>query len=297
MSVVYEARHVKLSRSYAIKRLQTHLVDNQEAMARFEREAQLLAGLRHPNVVEVTDWEVLADGTPCIILEFLHGADLGVRLSRGPLPWEAIARIGDQTMSALALAHRNGITHRDLKPENLFISIDDSGDERIKLLDFGISKLHQDTLGHDDSTREGTVLGTPAYMAPEQLLASPEISDRADVYAVGVMMFQMLTGKSPFGETVTPLALALSQAAAVAPDARSLEPSVPPLLAELVARCLRRSPEERPAALALGGELAAFADGCATPALHTLERDGAVRDRDSAGSVSEATVVGRSGRP
>jgi eukaryotic-like serine/threonine-protein kinase len=101
MSAVYEARHVKLQRQFAIKRLLPALTDNEEAVERFEREAEMLAGLRHPNVVEVTDWGEFPDGAPCMVLEYLHGATLDKRLLRGPMPWDAIARIGDQTMSAL----------------------------------------------------------------------------------------------------------------------------------------------------------------------------------------------------
>ena len=126
MSVVYEVHHVKLKRQFALKRLLPSLIANEEALVRFEREAELLASLHHPNVVEITDWDILPDGSPFMILEFLHGAHLRVRIDRGPLPWEAIARIGEQTLAALQLAHRIGITHRDLKPENIFISIDDA---------------------------------------------------------------------------------------------------------------------------------------------------------------------------
>jgi len=139
MSVIYEAQHVKLMRAFALKGLLPMLAGNREAVERFQREAELIGGLRHPNVVDISDWVYLPDGRPCMVLEFLHGASLLVRLQRGPMEWDAIARIGDQTMSAIALAHRVGITHRDLKPDNIFISIDDSGDEAVKLLDFGAS--------------------------------------------------------------------------------------------------------------------------------------------------------------
>ncbi|MGE5185401.1 MAG: serine/threonine protein kinase [Acidobacteriota bacterium] len=195
MSAVYEARHVKLQRQFAIKRLLPQLADNQEALERFEREAEMLAGLRHPNVVEVTDWDEFPDGAPCMVLEYLHGATLDRRMSRGPMPWDAIARIGDQTMSALSLAHRNGITHRDMKPENIFMAIDDVGDDRVKLLDFGVSKLR----GMIKTTGMFAMLGTPSYMAPEQAQGqSDQIGAWTDVWAMGAILYEMATGRKAF---------------------------------------------------------------------------------------------------
>src|SRR5688500_18148672 len=108
MSVVYEVQHTRLARAFAMKRLLPTLLRNHEAIQRFEREAELLASLRHPNVVDISDWVLLDDGSPCMILEFLHGAPLGVRLHRQAQPWETIARMGDQAMSALQLANRMG---------------------------------------------------------------------------------------------------------------------------------------------------------------------------------------------
>ena len=200
MSVVYEVQHVKLKRQFALKRLLPALHNNNEALVRFEREAELLASLHHPNVVEITDWDNLEDGTPFMILEFLHGAHIRVRIDRGPLRWDVIERIGDQTMSALQLAHRQGITHRDLKPENIFISIDDSGEERVKLLDFGVSKLR----GLGRTTGEYAMLGTPSYMSPEQAQGQTElIGPSTDAWAMGTILYEMATGRVAFtGETL-----------------------------------------------------------------------------------------------
>src|SRR4051812_4843418 len=200
MSLVYEVQHVKLKRQFAMKRLLPNLIDNQEALIRFEREAELLGTLRHPNVVDITDWDILPDGSPYMILEFLHGAHIRVRLDRAPLKWDAIARIGDQTMAALSLAHRNGITHRDLKPENIFISIDDAGDERVKLLDFGVSKMR----GLGRTTGQHAMLGTPSYMSPEQAQGQTElIGPSVDVWAMGAILYEMATQKVAFtGESL-----------------------------------------------------------------------------------------------
>jgi serine/threonine-protein kinase len=195
MSVVYEVQHTKLARAFALKRLLPSLLRNQEALQRFEREAELLASLRHPNVVDISDWVQLPDGSPCMILEFLHGASLSVRLLRQPLEWETIARMADQAMSALQLAHRMGIIHRDLKPDNIFISIDDVGEERVKILDFGVSKL----TGSTRLSGVHEIVGTPAYMSPEQAQGiTDEIGPKSDVWAMGAILFEMATQKVAF---------------------------------------------------------------------------------------------------
>ena len=201
MSRVYEIEHLKLKRSFALKVLLGHLTTHEEALVRFEREAELLASLRHPGVVDIVDYGTLDDGAPYMILEFLHGAHLRIRLDRGgALSWAEIARIGDQTMSALALVHRTGITHRDLKPDNIFISIDDAGDERVKLLDFGVSKLR----GLGRTTGQHAMLGTPSYMSPEQTQGdSEQIGPWTDVWAMGAILYEMATARVAYtGETL-----------------------------------------------------------------------------------------------
>jgi eukaryotic-like serine/threonine-protein kinase len=241
MSLVYEVHHVKLKRQFALKRLLPMLTGNAEALVRFEREAELLASLHHPNVVEIVDWDNLADGTPFFILEFLHGAHIRVRIDRGPLPWEAIARIGEQTMSALQLAHRIGITHRDLKPENLFISIDDSGEERVKLLDFGVSKLR----GVGRTTGAFAMLGTPSYMSPEQAQGlTDEIGPSTDVWAMGTILYEMATQRVAFtGES---LAATVVNITSGRPEPiTSLRADAPPAFVELVDRAISLDPQRR----------------------------------------------------
>ncbi len=241
MSLVYEAQHVKLHRSFALKRLRPEMADNPEALQRFEREAELLAGLRHPNVVEVTDWDTLPDGMPCMLLEFLNGNDLQVRLKHGAMPWDAVARIGDQVMSALALAHRTGITHRDLKPENIFISIDDSGDERVKLLDFGISKMR----GLSNLTAFNAMLGTPSYMSPEQAAANhAAIGPSTDVWAVGALLYEMATGVVAFrGNSIASILMLIIDGR---PDPISMyRPDASPAFVDLIDRALSRDPARR----------------------------------------------------
>jgi serine/threonine protein kinase len=241
MSAVYEAKHVKLHRQFAIKRLLPQLADNTEALERFEREAEMLAGLRHPNVVEVTDWDTFPDGAPCMVLEYLHGATLDRRLVRGPMPWDAIAKVSDQTMSALTLAHRNGITHRDLKPENIFMAIDDVGEERVKLLDFGVSKLR----GVINQTGAHAMLGTPSYMAPEQASGNSEaVGPWTDVWAMGAILYEMATGRKAFeGKGIAETLMLIMQAR---PDPiQALRHDVPPAYIELVSRALSLDPNRR----------------------------------------------------
>jgi serine/threonine-protein kinase len=241
MSVVYEVHHVKLKRQFALKRLLPVLVSNPEALLRFEREAEMLASLHHPNIVEITDWDTLPDGSPFMILEFLHGAHTRVRIDRGQLSWDAIARIGDQTMSGLQLAHRLGITHRDLKPENIFISIDDAGEERVKLIDVGVSKLR--SAGR--TTGAHAMLGTPSYMSPEQAQGLTDlIGPSTDVWAMGTILYELATQRVAFtGET---LAQTVSNITSGRPEPiTSLRPDAPSAFVDLVDRATSLDPARR----------------------------------------------------
>ena len=241
MSLVYEVQHVRLKRQFALKRLLPMLCGNEEALIRFEREAELLASLHHPNVVEITDWDELPDGTPYMILEFLHGAHIRVRIDRGPMPWDAIGRIADQTMSALSLAHRIGITHRDLKPENIFISIDDTGEERVKLLDFGVSKLR----GLGRTTGVHAMLGTPSYMSPEQAQGQTDlIGPSTDVWAMGAILYEMATQKVAFtGETLAATVVNITSGRPA--PMTTLRPDAPAAFVELVDRAISLDPAYR----------------------------------------------------
>lgn len=241
MSVVYEVQHVKLKRQFALKRLLPQLMSNEEALIRFEREAELLASLHHPHIVDIIDWDVLPDGTPFMVLEFLHGAHIRVRLDRAPLSWEAIARLGDQTMSALALAHRIGITHRDLKPENLFISIDDSGEERVKLLDFGVSKMR----GLGRTTGQHALLGTPSYMSPEQAQGLTElIGPSTDVWAMGTILYEFATQKVAFtGASLMETVVEITQGRPA--PITQYRADAPPAFVDLVDRAINPDPERR----------------------------------------------------
>jgi serine/threonine protein kinase len=236
MSRVYEVQHTQLARAFALKRLQPTLVRNTEAVQRFSLEAELLASLRHPHVVDISDWVTLPDGTPCMILEFLHGASLSVRLQRAALPWETIARMGDQAMSALQLAHRMGIVHRDLKPDNIFISIDDVGEERVKIVDFGVSKLS----GSTRLSGVHEIVGTPSYMSPEQAQGlTDEIGPATDVWAMGTILYEMATQKVAFDAATVAEAL-MRIVSGHAEPLLTYRKDAPPAFVELVERAISR---------------------------------------------------------
>jgi eukaryotic-like serine/threonine-protein kinase len=195
VGAVYLGTQLALGRSVAIKLLHEGL--DPSFRTRFEREAKALAALRHPNIVSVTDYGV-DDVTPYLVMEKLEGETLGERLSRGPLLPEHVLELTRQLLRALGFVHEQGLVHRDLKPGNLFLELTPDGDERLKLLDFGLAKFVQEPgIEGQTVTRAGHVVGTPAYMAPEQI-AGDAVDARSDIYAVGVLLFQMLSGKVPF---------------------------------------------------------------------------------------------------
>ncbi len=244
MGAVYEVVHKSLGRSFAMKKLAADLVEDEEALMRFRREAEVVARFRHPNIVEVSDWETLDDGSPCIIMEFLSGEDLAHRLRRsGPLPWPSLGRIADQVMSALSVAHRGGIVHRDLKPQNIFLARDDTGDERAKLLDFGVSKIRGATAGI--TTTNERLLGTPLYMSPDQAEGQAKgLGPETDVWAMGAILFEMATARPAFAAASMPTVLyriCFGQPEPLPPH----RPDAPAELVELVSRALSRDPARR----------------------------------------------------
>ena len=198
MGEVFEATHARLPGRYAVKFLLPELTGHREAFARFCREAEVMSELRHPNVVQIFDFNTTPDGRPYFVMEFLEGRDLETRLNdEGPLPLPFAVRVVDAVASALAAAHAHGIVHRDLKPANIFlVTVDGQPDELIKVLDFGISKVR--AAGTLLST-PSDVLGTPPYMSPEQARGATHLIDgRTDQFALGAITYRMLTGHDPF---------------------------------------------------------------------------------------------------
>jgi serine/threonine-protein kinase len=197
MGEVYEAQHVRLPGPFAVKLLLPELQGNQEAFARFCREAEIMSQLRHPNIVQIFDFNVAPDSRPYFVMEYLQGRDLEARLQAGPLPLPAVTRIVDAVASALALAHAHGVVHRDLKPANVFLAtVDGQTDELVKVLDFGISKVRGAAAQISQAVDR---LGTPSYMSPEQARGQVTAVDgRTDQFALGAIAYRMLTGQEPF---------------------------------------------------------------------------------------------------
>ncbi|HET6611750.1 MAG TPA: serine/threonine-protein kinase, partial [Kofleriaceae bacterium] len=198
MGDVYLASHARLARQFAIKILNSQVAKNPEAFARFRREAQITSELGHPHIVQVIDFNTTPDGSPYLVMEFLDGVDLESRMQEvGPIPFESALVVANRIGSALSAAHAKGVVHRDLKPENIFLC-DVPGDPWfVKVLDFGISKIRGST---SILTQEHSVLGTPYYMAPEQAEGENDrIDHRTDQFALATILYEMITGVSPFG--------------------------------------------------------------------------------------------------
>ncbi|MCW5833359.1 MAG: serine/threonine protein kinase, partial [Labilithrix sp.] len=261
MCLVYEAEHVHLRQSVALKILKPELARDATAVARFAQEAQAAAQLRSPNVARVHDVDRLPDGQPYITMELLVGHDLGTELQRRyALPVELAVDYVRQAASGISEAHALGIVHRDLKPENLFLTELGETTERrlLKILDFGIAKNV-----HDDSrklTAPDAVFGTVDYMSPEQIRSASSVDHRTDIWSLGVILFELLTGRTPYsGDARSVIAQIVSDP--VVPPSR-LVPTLPPGLVAVVMKALAKDPAARfQSAEELRRALAPFADG------------------------------------
>lgn len=244
MGTVYEAEHVILNRRVAIKVLLPMYSSKTSAVKRFIREAQAASAIEHPNIVQVLDFSKEAEGTVYMVMELLKGGSLkSVLDQRGILPIPQAVAIAIQTLSALEAAHVKGIIHRDLKPENIYLS-DSSGAEVVKIVDFGVAKFKELAGGGINLTRTGSVPGTPNYLAPELAKGGKEIDERIDIWAIGVVLYEMLTGTVPFvGENYNEV-LSKILMAEVTP-VRELSADVPEGLAMVVEKALAKDKEAR----------------------------------------------------
>jgi serine/threonine-protein kinase len=253
MGAVYLAQHVLIGRKVAIKALHPALASSAETVARFHREALAAASVGNEHVVDVTDMGQLDSGAYYIVLEYLEGADLGWTVaSEGRLSIRRSLAIAVQLCDALSAVHAAGIVHRDLKPENLFLVQRETQPDFLKVLDFGVCKFHDVGLldGLDDKgkgkrlTATGGLIGTPQYMAPEQIEVGGPIDPRADLYAVGAILHFALTGEPPFDALTLPQ-LFSSICQTPAPRLSAARPDVSPELDRLVQRALAKRPEQR----------------------------------------------------
>ncbi|HEY0839859.1 MAG TPA: serine/threonine-protein kinase, partial [Vulgatibacter sp.] len=249
MGRVFLAEHVKLGRRVALKMLRPEFAANAEAVRRFFAEARAVNQVAHPNIVAVTDF-FEADGAgqaPYLIMEYLEGESLRALLDREPVPdLLRTVSIALQVADALAAVHAAGIVHRDLKPDNVFLV---SGrQDLVKILDFGIAKLRSPGDGRSMlHTAHGAVLGTPEYMSPEQAEATLRVDHRADVYALGVMLYEMVSGRKPIvGNTISETLIKQLTWTPPLPSEATLDASIPTELEELIMRCLEKAAERRP---------------------------------------------------
>lgn len=248
MGAVYEAIHSEINRKVAIKVLHAHISARPEFKVRFTNEAKIANIVDHPGLVQVIGYGHLPDGAAFLVMEYLKGETLGDRLKRsgGMLPLSDTVRLAYLIADSLDAAHSKGVTHRDLKPDNVMIVPDRNvpGGERTKLLDFGIAKLADHTDAAHVPTQTGAMMGTPTYMSPEQCKGLRDLDARTDVYALGVMLYVMLSGKPPFDGSV--MEVASKHMFEAPPPLDSMVPGVQPDIAKLALRMLAKDKTLRP---------------------------------------------------
>jgi serine/threonine protein kinase len=248
---VYRARHASLNRAFAVKVLRADLLTDQESRDRFKREVDVLAELNHPNIVSLVDAGYEEGVGPYMIMEWLEGTTLfAERRRRQQLELDEVVGLLDQLTDALSFIHRRGLIHRDLKPENIMLleatgdNPDDLSKRRLKVFDFGIVLDEEDD---NRLTAAGMVVGTPHYMAPEQILIDADVDYRADLYAAGAILFELLAGRPPFGDQQQPLEVMKRHVSKSPPLLQEVAPHrpFPPGAQEVVSRSLAKKPGER----------------------------------------------------
>ncbi len=265
MGIVYEAEHIILQQRVALKALLPGSAMSADAIERFSLEASAVARITSEHVVRIMDAGSLPNGAPYIVMEYLEGCDLGALLTRrGPLPVPEVVDYTLQALEALAHAHSARVIHRDLKPPNLFLVNRADGSNIIKLVDFGIARTF------DTSSEDNRVMGSPAYMSPEQL-RNELVDPRSDLWSLGVVIYELLSGAAPFEGSVSEIITTILEGGPLALDARV--PTVPSGLAEIVARCLLREREARWSSTAeLARAIVEYGSGAWSGAVERIER-------------------------
>ncbi|HET9621599.1 MAG TPA: serine/threonine-protein kinase, partial [Kofleriaceae bacterium] len=242
---IYRATDVRSDAEVALKVLHPQLTRDPSVVARFRREGKTLASLRDPHTITAYELGEADDGTLYIVMELLYGETLYYRFrSRGPIAWQQMVHIARGVCSSLAEAHAAGVIHSDLKPANIHLELRDGDPDFVKVLDFGIAKIVQ---GHEvdrtELTQAGTMIGTVEYMSPEQMVGG-EMTPASDVYTLGVVLYEMIAGRTPFADATTATAM-LAAVLTQVPEPLLRHADVPPALSQVIARCLEREARDR----------------------------------------------------
>lgn len=245
MGVVYKARHVNFNRQFAVKILKSEFVNDPQAVKRFRNEANAAGAIRHPNAIAITDFNITPEGLAYLVMDLVEGRSLREIIKKeGALGQIRTVKLIGQVCDAVAAAHRKGIIHRDLKPDNIMVeSPDDTDDEIVHVLDFGIAKLSQNPAYSENITVGGAILGSPYYMSPEQC-DGRQLDARSDIYSLGIILYEMLTGKVPF-RAQTPWGLVKMHCSATPQPLKLHRPDINPQLEQTVLKALLKDPNDR----------------------------------------------------
>src|SRR5882672_1252498 len=296
MGVVYKAERVPVGKLVAIKFLHAPFANDSEFLARFERETRVMSKLNHPNCVSVVDFGVW-DGAPYLVMEYVSGTTLRTMIDQGALPPKRALALVRQIAAGLAHAHAQGVVHRDVKPANIMISEEIGTGDHVRILDFGLARL-RGAVGRD-ATQSNVVDGTPNYMAPEQTVGGGLIDARTDIYAAGVVLFEMVSGERPFQAEDTLALLGMHRAAPI-PQLADRMPEgtpLPPGLQELIEQAMAKSPGDRfQSAIELAEAIDAVAGGTGGPeggarAIQTSEARRVVGNAPTVLDLSEAAEL------
>ena len=297
MGVVVEAMHVELERRVALKFMLPVAAANEAAVERFAREARASAKLRSDNIVHVTDVGTLDSGAPYMVMEFLEGEDLGkILMAQGPLPVDDAIDYVLQACAGLAEAHAAGIIHRDLKPANLVLARREDTVSVVKIVDFGISKVNVPGVANKlTSTRD--LMGSPLYMSPEQLASARDVDARTDIWSLGIILYELLSGVLPFdGDTLPQICTAVL--VAPAPLILDKRPELPEGLSAIIAKCLGKKPADRYASVGeLAAALAEFAPPHSSATLERISRLGPGGATADAAPLSSVVAAPPSAQP
>ena len=260
MSEVFEAHHEFTKRRVALKLIRAEDADNDDTAERLRREGRAASAMGDPNIVDITDFGLDEDGGVYMVMEWLEGQTIREILNEGPMPTEQALDLAAQTASGLSAAHSIGVVHRDVKPENLMVVEGKDGVPLLKILDFGIAKVAGREL--EKLTRTGTIVGTPAYMSPEQARGEP-VDARSDVYSLGCVIYELFTGEPPFSSpSVMEVVLMHVDAEPTLPSVSAPMRQIPTAVDQVIMRCLAKEPADRyPSMSALRSDLLKLADG------------------------------------